>query len=293
VLSDVFEAAKAGKADTVEALHFLEVFADESDSAVWDTIAAGLLSTRAVMHDEELRELMKPFIRKLAAKQLKRLGWEAKKGESHFDLLLRPTILGLAAGADEPDVVKECLRRFESMKSPEDVHPDLRGVVYATAVRHGDTKTFDKLFKFHEASTLSEERITISAALTSFEQPELIQRALDLIDSPSVRLQDAVYWMIYSFMNRFARDAAWQWMTTHWEWLDANLGDDLSYPRFPVYAASTYSDHAFLKDFEAFFNPRKSLKLERGIKQGIEVITWQSAWKERDFKEVKNFFKNK
>lgn len=291
ILSDLFEAAKAGKADTVTALSFLEVFEDESDNAVWDVITTGLLNTRSVMHDEELRELMKPYIRKLIAKQLERLGWEAKKGESHFDQLLRPTILGLAAGADEPSVVKECLRRFDSMKTPKDIYPDLRGVAYNTAVRHGDAKTFDKLFKIHEDSTLSEERTTIAAALTGFKQKELVDRALKLINSPSVRLQDVGYWVVYSFMNRHARDATWKWMTKHWKWLEDNLGNDMSFSRFPMYAATSHSDREFLDDFRDFFLPRKSPALERAINQGIEVITWHSAWRERDLKEIKTFFK--
>jgi aminopeptidase N len=291
LLSDLFEAAKAGHARTVAALKFLEYFVDEDNNAVWDVIASGLVNIRAAMDDEDLRELMKPFIRKLVAKQLERLGWIPKKGESHFDRLLRPTILGLAAGADEAKVVRECIRQFNAMKKPEDIAPDLRGVVYTTAVRHGDKKTFDKLFKIHEESTLSEERVTITAALTSFKQSSLIERALGLIDTDSVRLQDVPYWVAYSFMNRFSRRATWEWMVDHWQWLYDNLGTDLSFYRFPLYAAGAFSDREFLKTFKDFFLPKREPSFERSIQQGIEVLTWQAAWKERDFTEIADYFK--
>lgn len=293
VLSDVFETAKAGKTDTAEALHFLENFRDESDSAVWDVITASISSVRAAMDDEDLRDDMKPFIRSLTSKQLDRLGWEPKKNESHFDQLLRPLIIGLSSGAEEQTVVKEALRRFNEMNKPEDIHPDLRNVVYATAVRHGDAKTFDKLFKLHEESTLSEERTALAMAMTGFKQPELIKRALGLIQSDSVRLQDVSYWLAYSFINRFARDEAWRWMTRHWDWLGENLGTDMSFYRFPMYAANAFSSREFLEKFKDFFLPRKAPSFERSINQGIEVLQWQSAWKERDLKEVKAFFKSK
>ncbi len=293
ILSDLFEAAKAGHTITVDALKFLNFFKDEDNNAVWDVIAGGIVGTRSVMDDEDLRESMKPFIRQIIAKQLKRLGWESKSDESHFDKLLRPTILSLAAGADEPSVVKECLKRFNTMKKSEDIHPDFRGFIYHTAVRLGDSKTFDKLHALHEASKLSEERVTIAAALASFRQPELVDKALTLIDSSSVRLQDVSYWIAYSFMNRFGRDKTWSWMKKHWPWLRENLGTDLSFYRFPMYAANAYSNKAFLKKFEEFFLPIKSPAFERSINQGIEVISWQSAWKERDFKDVVNFFKQK
>jgi aminopeptidase N len=291
ILSDLFEAAKAGKADTVDALNFLEVFEDESDNAVWDVIAHGILVTRSTMDSEELRDLMKPFIRKLVAKQLARLGWEPKDGESHFDKLLRPTILGLASGAEEPSVVKEALSRFDKMKKPEDIEPDLRGVVYHTAVRNGDEKTFDKLFKFHETTNLSEERTLIASSLTGFKQQDLVERTLKLIKSDSVRLQDVGYWVAYSFSNRHGRDATWKWMKQNWDWLGDNLGTDLSFFRFPIYAANAFSGREFLKEFKEFFVPKISPSFERSVNQGIEVLTWQAAWKERDFKEIEAFFK--
>lgn len=291
ILSDVFETAKAGKSDTADALHFLKNFQDEADSAVWDVIAGSIGAVRSVMDDEQLREDMKPFIRQLTAKQLARLGWEPKETDSHFDKLLRPLILGLSSGADEKAVVDEAIKRFERMKKPEDIHPDLRSVVYGTAVRHGNEKTFDKLFELHEKSTLSEERTALAAALTSFKQPELYERALGLIKTDSVRLQDVSYWIAYSFMNRFAREKTWQWMVRHWDWLGENLGTDLSFYRFPMYAANAFSSREFLESFKAFFEPRRAPSFERSINQGIEVLQWQSAWKERDLKEVRTFFK--
>lgn len=293
ILSDLLEAAKAGKTSTVAVLQFLEAFSKEDNNAVWDTIARGIVSIRSVMDDEDLRQLMKPFIATLTERQLDRLGWEPKPDESHFDTLLRPTIIGLAAGAEVPEVVKECLRQFDAMKKPEDINPDLRSVVYTTAVRHGDVKTFNKLFKIHEESSLSEERTTIAAALTSFKQADLIDKALNTINSDSVRLQDVSYWIAYSFSNRFARDATWAWVQEHWQWLRDNLGSDLSFYRFPMYAANAYSTRTFLAAFKEFFLPKMEPAFERSINQGIEILTWQSAWKERDFDEVCAFFKTK
>ncbi|MCA9331465.1 M1 family metallopeptidase [Candidatus Saccharibacteria bacterium] len=290
ILNDLFETAKAGRTKMSDALKFLQYFKDESDNAVWDVITSGLLSTRSVMNDEDLRESMKPYIRRLVAKQLNRLGWDKIDGESHFDQLLRPTVLGLAAGADEEAVVAECLKRFDGMKKAENIDPNLRSVIYATAVRLGDEKTFDKLFAMHETSINSEERTTIASALTGFRQPNLYMRALNLINTESVRHQDVSYWIAYSFANRFAKKATWEWMKDHWDWLAKNLGSDLSFYRFPMFAANAFSDRDFLDEFKEFFLPKIEPAFERSVNQGIEVITWQSAWRERDLDSVKKFF---
>ncbi len=291
ILADVFDAAKAGKSPTVDALHFLETYASEDNNAVWDVMAGCLLGVRNVMSDEDLRDAMKPYIRTLVAGQLKRLGWKPLADESHFDSLLRPTILGMASGAEEPDVVTECLRQFDTMKQPEDIDPDMRGIIYSTAVRErNDAATFDKLLAMHNASTNSEERTTLVSALTNFKDPQLMDRAIELIDSKDVRLQDVSYWVAYSYGNRWNKRAMWQWMRDHWDWLGKNLGDDMSFHRFPVYAASAFSEKEFLEEYREVVEPRRDPALARAIDQGIEIITWQSGWRDRDLAAVKHFF---
>jgi aminopeptidase N len=292
LLSDNFEAAKAGYAPTTQALQLLAAYSQESSAVVWDIIAANLGAIRMVMDDEELRAAMRPFTRELAADQLKRLGWNEKKSDSHFDRLLRPVILGLSSFGEDPHVVKEAKKRFAEAKTSEDIHPDLRGVVYGTISRLGGEVEFNKLLALHNASTNAEERVTLATALTNFEQPELIKRSLDLITSDDVRLQDAPYWVAYSFMNRHARRMTWEWLKEHWDWLTGNIGSDLSFFRMPIYAGRCFSDLDFLPEFKQFFEAKLTPAFDRPFKQAVEMIEWQAAWKERDLHKLKKFFES-
>lgn len=286
LLADVFETVKAGYSSAVEAVKLLERYEQEDNAAVWDIIASNIGEMRRILDSDELREALKPLIIRLTAKQLKRLGFAEKKTDTHFDKLLRPTILGLAASADEPSVLAWCQDSFKSAKSPEAVHADLRSVVFNTAARHGDKKTFDKLLRWHHASTNSEDRVTLAAALTGFEQPELTDQALALIPTKAVRRQDAMYWLAYSFMNRHAKRAAWEWMQSHWAWLTKELGSDLSFYRAPIYAARSFSSSEFIAEYDAFWKDKSTPALERSIKQGREMLDWQSAWRERDLQAL-------
>ncbi len=293
LLSDSFEVAKAGYGDTVSCLELLASYADEDNAAVWDIMAMAIGDVRVVMGtDEELREAIKPFVRKLIAKQLARLGWQAKKGESHFDALLRPTILGLAAFADVPEVVEEVKKRFQATKHPEDIEPDLRSVIWNTVARFGGAKEFETFLNWHNQTTNSEMRVTLSAALTGFEDPKLTKRALDIVTTDHVRLQDAAYWIAYALTNRFGRDTAWQWVQKHWDWLVKNLGTDLAFPRFPVYVARVFTGQKQMAEYKKFFEPKSNPTLERAIKQGQEIIEWHTAWYDRDHDAVLKFFKS-
>lgn len=262
-----------------------------------------------VMDDDDLREAMKPFIQRLVSKELKKLGWDVRDKDTHFERLLRPTLLSMASAADEPTVVAHALKVFKAMHHPEDipadlrstgsrsqlraatVNPDVRGVVYGTAARHGGKTEFNKLLAMHKKTQSSEERTNLTAALTGFKQPELIDQALALIISDQVRLQDVIYWIVYSFMNRHAKHQTWEWLTKHWEWLEKNLGNDPAFYRFPVYAARAFSDESFLPVYKKFFASINNPSLERSINQGIDMIEWQAAWKHRDLKLIKKYFK--
>lgn len=282
LLNDSFEAAKAGFSSSVDTLKLLAAYANEDSAIVWGAIADGMGNIRVVMDDDDLRAGLKPFVRQLTAEQLKRLGWEEATSDSHFDRLLRPMILGLASYGEQPSVVNEAWRQFKAMKKPEDIHPDIRGVVYGTVARTGGLEDFEKMLALHNTSTNSEERVTLASALTGFEQPVLIQRALGEITSSDVRLQDAPYWIAYSFMNRHARVATWQWLIKNWAWLLKNMGRDLSFSRMPIYAGRCFSDEAFLPEFTAFFESHMSPAFERPVKQAVETIELQAAWKKRD-----------
>ncbi len=290
ILSDAFETAKAGHGDTADVLKLLESYSKESEAPVWDVISGVIGSIRGVMDNETLREDMQPYIRELIQPQLDRLGWTQQKDENYFDQLLRPTILGMASVAEEPAVIAHAQKLFASMKKAEDISPDVRSVVYNTVARHGDAETFKQLVALHNGSSSSEERTMLAAAITGFQQPTLIKKSLAMITTDKVRNQDVGYWVAYAFMNRHGKEIAWEWLKTNWQWLTDNLGTDLSFGRFPIYAARCFSDKTFLKEYQKFFKPILTPALERAYKQGAEIVEWQADWKTRDFKTVAHFF---
>jgi aminopeptidase N len=288
LISDAFEAAKAGYLPTLSVLKMLEHFFNESSLVVWEVIASGLASLRSVMDDKQLREDMKPFTRKLISQELLRLGLSAKKDDNHFDKLLRPIILGMAAVADEPLVLKEIDKLFSNKLAVID--PDIRGVVYTTIARHGGVKEYNALLKLHNNSISPEERLKLAAALTNFKQSQLINKSLKLITSKDVRVQDAAYWISYSFSNTYSREMTWQWLKDNWQWIEQNMGEDISFYRMPLYAANYFSSSDFLKVFKQFFSHRLSSAFNRPLKQAIETIEWRIEWRKRDLVDVKSFF---
>ena len=296
LLSDGLEVTKAGYQSVTEYLDLLEHYRDEDSLSTWEIMAGSLGSIRATLSsnddDDALRDAMKPFTRGLVEKQLSRLGWDKKDDESHLDTLLRPIIIGMAAASDEETVVAKALELYDQkMHKGGKVDADLRGIVYSTAARKGGQAEFDELLAAYKASKSSDEKMSLCAAMTSFEQPEIHAQVLALItDSETVRLQDISYWMAYSFMNRHSRAAAWTWLKENWEWLKENIGKDLSFSRTPMYAARNFADEKLIADYEAFFSTRMEPMLERTYAQGLEIAQTNAAWRKRDSQATLEWF---
>lgn len=290
LISDAFAAAKAGYLPTEQVLEMLAHYHGETSAPVWDALTIILADLRRVFDDEELLSRTRPYVRRLTADQVKRLGWKPKKNEPHFDSLLRSTMLGLASWGGDKAVVKEALNRFSLMKKPEDEEPDLRGVIYGTAVREGGKREFNKLKNFYSSTNSATEKVALAGALTGFKQPEIYKQALDMIKTDAVRSQDITSWVAYIFANRYAKHDAWEWFKKNWRWLEKNLGSELGFSRLSLYSGRAFSDDEFKKSFTEFFEPRLNPLIERDYKKALETINWQTAWRKRDYQSVKRFF---
>jgi hypothetical protein len=57
----------------------------------------------------------------------------------------------------------------------------------------------------------------------------------------------------------------------------------------PIYAARGFSDLSFLPEFTEFFGNHMGVAFDRPIKQAIETIQWQAAWRDRDLDGIRKY----
>jgi len=234
----------------------------------------------------DVREALKPFTRRLIQTQLNRLGWQELKDEGHFDKLLRPLILGLASGSDDKLVIEEAAARFNSSNSISDINSNLRNMIISSVSHRGGEKEYLIILDMYKTATSPEDKLILTHGLTNFRHSAQYNKNLALIKSKHVRLQDVHYWMIYGLNNPEFRSKMWGWTKINWPWLKINFSDDMVYPRLPVYIARCFNNEDGLLEFKEFFDNMHESSLKRGIKQGIETIEAQIAWRSRDEKAV-------
>jgi aminopeptidase N len=294
LLTDSLSLTEAGLAPFLQALKLLDSYKGESNFIVWGAITSYIGTLRMFAdNDDQLQAALRAFVHDLAAPQYQRLGWEPTEGEPYFDTLLRPLIITHMAYAEDEEVVTKLRQFVADAQAPADIEGDFRATAFAVAGRFDGEAAFNKFQDWYQSTSSAERRTQLIAGLCSSRDPMIIARALDMLTTDDVKLQDLFYWVIHLSRNRYALDQAWQWMQEHWQWVVDHFGNDMHYSDFPKYMAANFSQPEQLESYKAFFEPMLNVTaLERTIRQGIEDIEGRVLWRQRDAQAVANYLES-
>ena len=295
LLNNASMLAKPGHQSFDVALHLLDAYDQERAESVWGMIALVLGEARRFIdQDVMLEDAIKEFTRKTVQAQYGRLGWTAHPDESPEDGKLRATILALGAYGEDEAIINEGINQFRRYKQhPEQIDPELRAIVFGIAVKEKAEDALSYLLTLHDETNNGDLKADCMSALTTTKDTDDAVRLLDrLTDAKLVKPQDADYWLAYLLRNRHSRVAAWDWMVSHWEWIEHTYSTDTSYDSLPRYAASACNTREWIEKYRTFFEPKmEQIALKRNISIGLGEITARVAWLERDLASVQAFFK--
>lgn len=282
--------ARGGKTETAALLPLLGAYRDETSEPVWNIISMVIGDIKRFVEQDETSETnLKTLIRYVAAPSYAKLGFEQIEGEPEQDTKLRATILGLLSYADDPRIIEQALAEYHTIQDLAKLPSETRGVVFATAAKHGTAEDFERLLRLHDTTSNAELRDDAAGSLCVTKDPQQIKRLLArLTDSSAIKRQDVFRWYIYLLRNREARQLTWRWMTSHWTWIEDAFKGDKSYDDFARYSASVLATREWLETYSSFFKPKKDqTALKRAIEIGLVEIESRVAWLERDGESVR------
>ena len=274
-----------------ELVALLEAYKQETSQPVWDMIAFGIGVLKAIVDDNERAEQgLRSLARRLSHSEATRLGWQEKSSEPETDKKLRATALSLSLYGEDKITIRTACELYERYKDNiASIDGELRSLVIAAAVRHGESSTIvEDLIKLHDTTQSSEIQEDIISGLSGTRDPEVIKQLLNIMsDAERVRPQNAIHWFIYCLRNRYGRELAWEWMRNNWGWVEKTYGSDKSYDIFPRVTANILSTPTQLKEYEAFFAPfEHDLALKRAITIGKSEIRARIDWLASDKQAV-------
>lgn len=203
--------------------------------------------------------------------------------------------MSLGAYAEVPEIIEHALELFEAYKTnPNVVSAELRGIVFAVAIKQHVDGALDYLIDLYKQTHSSDLQRDISSAAVATRDPQQAAHILSLIKDPKIiKPQDADRWFVLLLRNRHQRATTWQWMLDNWAWIEEIYANDKSFDNFPRYCASVCTTTEWQEKYRAFFEPKRDdLRISRNITIGFEEIDSRVAWLQRDLADVQAYLKN-
>lgn len=221
-----------------------------------------------------------------------RLGWEAKKSDTHLDQLHRSLVIGRLGHFGDGAVIDEAKKRFSAYLREQSLHPNLRGSVYGIVAEHGHSEDLKNLQRLYRQTDLQEEKVRLLRALTRFRGHGEIRAVLEFSLSPEVRTQDTYVILAGFGSNAAARQMNWDFVKSRWKDLlkRYHSGSVGLLGHILEGSVAGFTEDKQLQDVRKFFASHPVPGTERTRKQALEVIQSNRDWKGRDEEDIAHWF---
>ncbi len=290
VQNDAYALSRAGYLLVSQFLAIAEAYKDETDTSVWRELAGNLGDLDTLLSDEACYPQLKALCQSLFTPLAKRMGWEPKSGEGHLDTLLRGVALGQAGYYEDPEVLGEARSRFEKyLKDPSSLAPDLRGVVYSLTAQQGDGDTYERMWDLQKKAELQEEKVRLLISLTRIPDPELISDVLKRSLTDDVRSQDTVTVVGAISGNPKGKALAWDFLKDNWDEFNERYGHGGFMLMRLVGLPRGFTTQERLDDVKQFYAAHPVQAAERSVRQVIEGIELNVAWRDKNKDDASNW----
>jgi aminopeptidase N len=210
---------------------------------------------------------------KFIAPALADVGLEARRGDTDEAKALRATVVNLAGqtARDKQVLAKSRTLVLQELDKPGSIEPTLLGVLISLAAIDGDASLYDRYLAKMKTATDPDEHDRYMYALTSFTDPLLVRRTIDLALSDAIRSQDAKYVVGALLENPDARRLAWQLTRERWPDIQKKTGEFVGNTVI-VGAVAGFCDAATAAEVKTFFTTNKVPDAARTLQQSIERI---------------------
>jgi aminopeptidase N/puromycin-sensitive aminopeptidase len=156
------------------------------------------------------------------------------------------------------------------LTDPASVDTDLGKAALSVAAIQGNAAFFDHLQKIFETSTDPEMKESSLRAMTQFEDPALLERALDYLVSGKVRNQDVARVLARALRSDESRDLAWKYIQSHWEKVQAQMTTGSGSRLIP--STGNFCSAQARDEVKSFFFSHKVAASDQALRHAIERI---------------------
>jgi len=225
LVDDAWSAVLADRMTSLDLLHLIEGFADETDLSVWQRIV-GTLGSLDRLVDGDARATFRRRVEALVGPALERLGLEPGGDETDRDRELRGVLVEALGVLADDGATKErargVLARAGADAGADDapLDPSVLAASIAIVAATGDADDFDGFVRRMTDASTPQEELRYLYALCGFTDATLMARLLAMTITDEIRTQNAPYVIARAMGNRDQGALAWAFVTDHWDELN-------------------------------------------------------------------------
>jgi aminopeptidase N len=272
VLADEWALVRAGRHEVGTFLDLVSGFGEERTANVIQTLQALLDTIDIQFTTDATRAPYRAWLGKFIAPAVAHAGLPGRPGDDDETKARRATVVGLAGTARDRQVLSTARTLVQQeLDKTGSVEPTLLAVVVHLAALEGDAALYDRYLAKSRAATDPEERYRYLYGLTSFADPALVRRTMDLTVSDAVRGQDAKLVIARMLGNTDTQRLAWQLVRERWDAIQKKTGEFVGNTVI-VGALASFCDAKTAGEITSFFAAHKLPDAERTLQQSIERI---------------------
>jgi aminopeptidase N len=219
LLNDEWWMVRAGRHDIDLYLDLAAGMATDETPSIAEAIATRLGAIAEDVADSPERPRFEAWVRARFGPVLTSLGLPGSPADSDDLQSRRATLLALVGiTGNDTDVQKKAREMaLQYIANPSSISPTLASTVLAVAAVGGDAALYDQyLAQLRKATAQPELYYRYFTALSSFADPALVKRTLELAISPEVRSQDASTLLGALIVKPWSQDIAWEFTKAQW-----------------------------------------------------------------------------
>jgi aminopeptidase N len=273
VLSDEWALVRAGRHDIGTFMDLVAGFGDERTAAVMQSLGSLLGNVGEEYATGKTGDAFRAWVGKFIAPALRDVGVPGSASDDDERKALRTAVARIAGGvARDPQLLATSRQLvLKELDKPGTVEPTLLALVVNLAASGGDAALYERYRQASKAATDPEVRYQYLYGLTSFSDPALVRRTMDLTLSDEVRSQDAKLVIARMLLNSDSNTLAWQLARERWDEIQKKTGEFVGNTVI-VSSLASFCDAKAGAEIRAFFKEHKVPDAERTLQQALERI---------------------
>ncbi|XP_058791213.1 aminopeptidase N [Phymastichus coffea] len=300
LIDDALNLARAGRLDYATALDVTSYLEQESEYLPWKAALTAMNFLDNMLVKFQGYDKFRVYVLKLLDNVYQKVGFKDRLDDPQLTVLTRIDVLTWACLFGHEDCVRNAVGHFAAWRNESQpnlnnpISPNLKSVVYCTAIRVGGPAEWEFTWQRYLESNVGSEKDLLLSALGCTRETWLLSRYLDwaLMEKSGIRKQDVPRVFATVSSNIIGQPLAFNFFRNKWDQLKNYFGTSLISITSIVKSSTKRINTKYeLKDLLEFANEHKEElgSATRAIEQAVEQTEANIRWLERNLANIQDW----